>query len=115
MKRGEVYWADLVPRPGSEQTGRRPVVVMSHDAFNRISAWMSIIVIPLSTSTLQARRGPTVVAVPAGVAGLPKASSAICHQITTLDRNKLVKRIGVLTPQLLRELEDGLRSAVDLD
>jgi mRNA-degrading endonuclease toxin of MazEF toxin-antitoxin module len=33
MKRGEVYWADLVPRSGSEQQGRRPVIVISHDAF----------------------------------------------------------------------------------
>lgn len=32
MKRGEVYWADLAPRSGSEQRGRRPVVVISHDA-----------------------------------------------------------------------------------
>src|SRR5580658_697712 len=31
MKRGEVYWADLVPRSGSEQTGRRPVILVSHD------------------------------------------------------------------------------------
>ena len=35
MKRGDVYWADLVPRSGSEQTGRRPVVVVSHDGFNQ--------------------------------------------------------------------------------
>jgi mRNA-degrading endonuclease toxin of MazEF toxin-antitoxin module len=34
MKRGEVYWADLVPRSGSEQTGRRPVILVSHDGFN---------------------------------------------------------------------------------
>ena len=34
MIRGEVYWADLAPRSGSEQRGRRPVVVVSHD--NRI-------------------------------------------------------------------------------
>ena len=38
MNRGEVYWADLVPRSGSEQQGRRPVVVISHDAFNRRKA-----------------------------------------------------------------------------
>ena len=35
MKRGEVYWADLAPHSGSEQQGRRPVVVISHDAFNQ--------------------------------------------------------------------------------
>ncbi len=38
MKRGEVYWADLAPRSGSEQQGRRPVIVISHDAFNQTQA-----------------------------------------------------------------------------
>ena len=45
MKRGEVYWADLAPRSGSEQRGRRPVVVISHDAFNQTPGWRSIIVV----------------------------------------------------------------------
>ena len=31
MKRGDVYWADLAPRSGSEQTGRRPVILVSSD------------------------------------------------------------------------------------
>jgi len=35
MKRGDVYWADRVPRPGSEQSGRRPVTLVSHDGFNQ--------------------------------------------------------------------------------
>jgi len=30
VKRGEVYWAELAPRFGSEQSGRRPVMVVSH-------------------------------------------------------------------------------------
>jgi len=57
MKRGEVYWADLVPRSGSEQTGRRPVLVVSHDGFNQTAAWKSIIVVPITTSASQAKRG----------------------------------------------------------
>ena len=72
MKRGEVYWAELSPRSGSEQAGRRPVVILSHDAFNLAARWRSIIVIPTSTSPSQAGRGPTVVPVRAGIAGLNK-------------------------------------------
>jgi len=41
MKRGDVYWADLAPRSGSEQQGRRPVIVISHDAFNQTQGWRS--------------------------------------------------------------------------
>lgn len=115
MKRGEVYWADLVPRSGSEQTGRRPVILVSNDGFNQAIGWRSVIVIPISTSAAQAKRGPTVVAIPSGVAGLARASVAVCHQVTTLDRAKLSKRIGMLPPTLAEDLDDGLKAALDLD
>ena len=115
MKRGEVYWADLVPRSGSEQSGRRPVVVVSHDGFNQTPAWMSVIVVPVSSSALHAKRGPTVVGFPGGAAGLPRPSVAVCHQVTTLDRKKLTKRMGALPADLLREVEIGLKAAMDLD
>jgi mRNA interferase MazF len=89
MKRGDVYWADLAPRSGSEQQGRRPVVIVSHDAFNQVQGWRSIIVVPISTSVTQAKRGPTAVALPQSIAGLSKDGTALCHQVTTLDRAKL--------------------------
>jgi mRNA interferase MazF len=114
MKRGDVYWAMLSPRSGSEQNGHRPVIVLSHDAFNQTPAWRSIIVIPFSTSTQQARRGPTVVSIAAGIAGLPSESYAICHQITTLDRAKLTDRIGTLPPDVVKQVEQALLAAVGI-
>ena len=89
MKRGDVFWADLVPRSGSEQTGRRPVILVSNDGFNQAAGWRSVIVVPVSTSAAQARRGPTVVEIPSGVGGLTRTSVAMSHQVTTLDRAKL--------------------------
>ena len=114
MKRGDVYWADLVPRSGSEQQGRRPVIVMSHDAFNQTQGWRSIIVVPLSTSLAQAGRGPSAVLLSQGAAGLGKDSIALCHQVTTLDRSKLTQRIGELNSTELSQIEDGLKAAMDL-
>jgi mRNA interferase MazF len=115
MKRGDVYWADLFPRSGSEQTGRRPVVVLSHDGFNQTPGWRSIIVVPISTSSAQGKRGPTVIEISRGAAGLPKTSFAVCHQVTTLDRAKLTKRLGSLPSEPLCEIEEGLKAAMDLD
>ena len=115
MKRGEVYWADLVPRSGSEQTGRRLVILVSHDGFNQTPGWRSIIVVPISTSSSQGKRGPTVVELSGAAAGLPKASFAVCHQVTTLDRAKMTKRIGALPPEFLREVDEGLKAAMDLE
>ncbi len=114
MKRGDIYWAILSPRSGSEQSGRRPVIILSHDAFNQTHAWRSIIVVPLSTSTTQARRGPTVVALSAGTGGLPGESCALCHQITTLDRAKLTEKIGTLSAESMTLVEQALLAAVDI-
>jgi mRNA interferase MazF len=115
MKRGEVHWADLVPRSGSEQAGRRPVIVMSHDGFNQTPGWRSVIVVPISTSLSQGRRGPTVIELSGGTAGLAKTGFAVCHQVTTLDRTKLTKRLGSLPSESLRQVEEGLKAAMDLD
>jgi len=114
MKRGDVYWADLSPRSGAEQRGRRPVIVISHDAFNHTRGWRSIIIVPLSTSVAQARRGRSVVLLNVGT-GLNKESVALCHQVTTLDRNKLTQRIGELDSFEMSQVENGLKAAMDLN
>ena len=114
MKRGEVYWADLAPRSGAEQRGRRPVAILSHDAFNQIPHWRSVIVVPVSTSAKQSSRGPTVVRVQAGVAGLARESVVLCHQITTIDRSKLAQRVGILPDEVIRQVEQGIMTAVGI-
>lgn len=114
MKRGDVYWADLAPRSGSEQHGKRPVIIISHDAFNQTPNWRSVIVIPLSTSLAQARRGRSAVSLPQGAGGLAKESVALCHQVTTLDRAKLTEMIGELSSKEILEVEKRLKAAMDL-
>ena len=114
MKRGEIWWADLEPRSGSEQRGRRPVIVVSHDAFNETPVWQSVIVVPLSTSARQAMRGPTAIPILGRGAGLKKESVALCHQVTTLDRAKLTERVGVLPESSLAALDGGLAAALSL-
>jgi mRNA-degrading endonuclease toxin of MazEF toxin-antitoxin module len=49
-----------------------------------------------------------------GTAGLGKDSVALCHQVTTLDRSKLTQQIGELNSAELRQVEDGLKAAMDL-
>ncbi len=114
MRRGEVWEAVLAPRSGSEQSGRRPVIVMSNDGFNSVEAWRSIVVVPLSTSETQRARGPSAIALKKGAGGLKKSSVALCHQVTTVDRAKLEKRWGALTKPDLVAVEEGLRAALDL-
>jgi mRNA interferase MazF len=114
MKRGDLYWADLIPRSGSEQRGRRPVLIVSHDGFNQVPGWRFIMVVPISTPVGQAILGPTAIHLPKGIGGLKKESIALCHQVTTLDRSKLTETIGTLSPDLLEAIEEGLRATLNL-
>jgi mRNA interferase MazF len=115
VTRGDIYWAELAPRSGSEQAGRRPVIVVSHDGFNQARNWRFVIVVPMSTSKTQARRGLTAVEIPADASGLARPGIAMCHQVTTLDRSKLTRLAGTLSRELLRSVEEGLRAALDLE
>lgn len=114
MRRGEVWLAELQPRSGAELRGPRPVIVVSRDSFNRVESWRSVLVVPLTTSDRQARRGPTAVLVPDGSGGLRGDGVAVCHQVTTLDRAKLTRRVGALPPEVLVSIEAGLKATLDL-
>ena len=46
---------------------------------------------------------------------MAKTSFAACHQVTTLDRAKLTKRLGSLPSESLRDVEEGLKAAMDID
>ncbi len=112
MKRGDIYWADLTPRSGAQQDGRRPVIIVSDDGFNLARSWRSLIVVPVSTGR-QSVTVPSVVPL-GGALGLDDASAAICHQVTTIDRAKLERRVGALSSSLLLEIDDGLRAGLGL-
>ena len=47
--------------------------------------------------------------------GLRRASVALCHQVTTLDRAKLTERLGALPPAVLAAVDGGLKAALDLE
>lgn len=101
--RGEVYWADLNPVRGREQAGLRPVLILSHDLFNRKSGAVIAMAI---TSQPQKAGFPLTMALPAEM--LPKPSWVKISQIRTISIDRLGKRIVALGPQMLDQLIDGL-------
>jgi len=114
MERGDIYIANINPRSGSEQSGIRPVLIISHNGFNTTQNWKSIIIVPVSTSINQAQRTPTIVKVSPDESGLEKESSILCHQITTLDKGKLLKKIGNLNGDKLKEVEKAIKYSLDM-
>ena len=101
--RGEVYWADLNPVRGREQAGLRPVLVLSHDLFNRKSETVIVMAI---TSQTQKAGFPLTMAIPEDL--LPKPSWVKISQIRTVSIDRLGKRIAALGPEMLDQLVSGL-------
>ncbi len=113
VQRGDIYWASLdVPR-GSELGFRRPVVVVSSDAFNR-SNIRTILAVVISSNT-ELRRAPGNVFLPCNKTGLPKDSVVNVTQIVTLDKAFLDEEpIGRLGKTTLGVLDVGLHLVLGL-
>ncbi len=104
MRQGEIWYADLNPTEGSEQAGKRPVVIVSGDTLN--DALPIIIIVPL---TSKIKSYPTCVFIsPNRSNGLKKNAEAIPFQIRTIAKKRLMKRIGQITSSELREVIKGL-------
>jgi mRNA interferase MazF len=103
--RGEIWMADLDPARGHEQAGRRPVLVVSEDAYNRGPAELAI-VLPL-TSRLRSVAIHVVVRPPEG--GLKVASRILCDAVRSLSLERFGPRLGSLAPATMEAVEEKLR------
>ena len=100
VARGEVYLIDLDPTRGGEIRNTRPCAVVSPDELNAHLA--TFIVAPLTTGG-----HPYPFRIPCRFAG--KSGHVVLDQIRTIDRDRLVKRLGELPPQTLRKALDVLQ------
>lgn len=105
--RGEVRWADPSPGRGREQTGRRPVLILSHDVFNERSGTIIAVAV-----TSQAQQAGFPLALEIKIVGLPKRSWVKISQVRTLATERIGKRITRLTPEELAQVVDGLNEII---
>ena len=111
--RWSVFYADLDPAVGSEQAGRRPVVVVSEEDYNQIMPLVTIV--PVTSRKRGRRIHPDEVLVPKTTAGLPQESIILVHQIRTISKRRLVEKVGVLGDVGYRgRVVEALRTHLDL-
>ena len=105
--RGEIRWADFSPGRGHEQTGRRPVLILSHDVFNERSGTVIAMAI---TSRPQLAGFPLALEIE--TEGLPKRSWVKISQVRTLAVERIGKKIALLAPEALAQVLDGLEEII---
>ena len=112
MLRGEIWWAGL-PRPrGSEPGFRRPLLIIQSDDFNR--SRISTVVAAVITSNMRLSQAPGNVALEKEISGLPRKSVVNVSQLVTVDKSLMTEKAGELPPEIIREVESGLRLVLSL-
>ncbi len=111
IKRGSVFIADLNPTVGSEQYGRRPVVILSNDLNNKYSP--TILVAPL-TKILKKTKLPTHIIIRKNYF-LKYDSLILLEQLRTIDKVRLVAYKGKVDFNTLEKINNGLIESEDID
>jgi mRNA interferase MazF len=101
--RGEIRWADLDLTLGNEQSGRRPVLVLSADVFNQRSG--TVIAVALTSQTPRAGFPLTL---ELDSAKLPKPSWVKISQIRTLSTERIGAKIGTASAGEVAQVMEGL-------
>ncbi len=105
--RGEIYWADLEPSVGREQSGLRPVLVVSHNVFNDRSG--TVIAMAL---TSQPQRAGFPLTYKLENQSLPKKSWVKITQIRTLSILRLKNKLAEVQPEDLDTIIEGLNEII---
>lgn len=112
MGRGDVWWSDLPEPTGSSPGYRRPVLIVQSDTFNR--SRIATVTVVVLTGNIRLLDAPGNVLVPAKASGLPRDSVANVSQILTVNRDVLTEQLRTLSPALVKQVNEGLRFALDL-
>ena len=110
-KRSEIWLVRLDPAVGSEIKKTRPAFIISNDVNNQYASLVTVL--PISDRGLEVY--PFEVAVSGENTGLFKPSKIKCQQVRTIDKEHLVKRLGVVAKGLLPDIVGALKLHQGID
>ena len=111
IKRGDIFYADIDEGTGSEQNGRRPVVILQNNKGNRHSTTT----IAAMITSARKKSLPTHVWVRKEDSGLKEDSIVLLEQIQTLDKKRLVNKVGRLGKVVMDQVDRAARRSLYLE
>lgn len=108
-RRGEIWLVNFNPGRGSEQKGIRPALIVQNDVGNQYAATTIVAAV---TTTL--KKFPVTVLLGRHEGGLKEPSMANLAQLLTIDKGRLIKRVGFLKAERLREVDEALMLSLGL-
>ncbi len=106
IRRGEIYLVSLDPTVGSEIKKTRPALIIQNDVGNKYSP---LTIIGPITSTPKKKIYPTQVSVATEKTGLDSNSVVLLDQIRTVDKSRLVRKLGALSRGKMKEVDEAIR------
>jgi mRNA interferase MazF len=110
-QRGEIYLTALDPALGHEIKKTRPALVIQNDVTNQYG--MTTIVAAITSRVSTPPYPNEVVVQPMGI-GLEVVSTVRLDQIRTVDRQRLIKRLGKVGPEVMRKVDEAIKISVGL-
>jgi mRNA interferase MazF len=104
MKRGEIWWAELIL-----PAGRRPVLLLSRDEAYMVRELVTVV--PVTT---RIRNIPTEVQLSLDD-GLPKSSVINLDTITTIAKSSLIDRLTALSFEKMKAVETAIHFALGME
>jgi len=105
--RGNIYWANLDPTLDREQSGHRPVLILSHNIFNDRAGTVIALAI-----TSQEQKAGFPLTFELDSANLPKRSWVKISQIRTLSTERIGKKLGHISEEELDQIIEGLNEII---
>lgn len=98
MKQGDIWMSDLSPAQGSEQAGRRPVVILSGNLMNK---FLKVVITAPLTSKIKSYQGNPILN-PSNRNGLKVVSELMVFHIRSISKDRLINRIGEVEQEELK-------------
>lgn len=112
FRRGEIYFADLDPHYGSEQGGKRPVIVIQNNTRNKFAP--TVIVAAVTSKVSKKPNQPTHVLIEKNPA-FSRPSVVLLEQIFTIDKERIQRLLGRTTPDEMYQINEALMNSLDLN
>ena len=112
IKKGEIFLANLKPVIGKEQGGIRPVLIIQNDKSNIYSP---VIIVAAITSRIFSKEFPTNVFISKEDSHLDKDSTILLNQIRTIDKSRLIKKVGSLDSYILSKVNRAIKISLALN
>lgn len=111
VKKGDIFFADLSPSIGSEQSGTRPVLIVQNNIGNKFSPT----VIAAAITSHHKNDLPTHITIKSNECqGLKRDSVVLLEQIRTLDKKRLRFKLGSISPSLINRVDKALTVSLGL-